>query len=181
MLLGILETYLGLVSVASLCDGIRCDMAYLVLNDLFEQNWGHQLWSWGWKKPTTEWWDGAIKAAKQKFPNVIFLAEVYSPWQVLILPLGSLSTRWNVGLNKGWLFVYVQPRLQELGFDYTYDKQLYDRLSWGHLDYTRDWLTHNSPSFTKRSAHCMKSITVRLSTPYLYRPQLFPTTTNPGM
>lgn len=115
-----------LCHVASMCDGIRCDMAYLALNDLIEQNWGHQLYTWGWKKPATEWWEGAIKAVKQRFPNVVLLAEVYSPWQ---------------------------PRLQELGFDYTYDKQLYDRLSWGHLDYTKDWFIHNSPSFTKRSAH----------------------------
>jgi len=112
--------------VASLCDGIRCDMAYLILNDLFEQNWGHQLHSRGWKKPEKEWWEEAILTVKQHFSNTILLAEVYSPWQ---------------------------SRLQALGFDYTYDKQLYDRLSWGHLDYTKDWLINNSPNFTKRSAH----------------------------
>jgi len=115
-----------LCHVASLCDGIRCDMAYLILNDLFEQNWGHQLWKGGWKKPTEEWWQGAIEAVKQRFPNLVFLAEVYSPWQ---------------------------HKLQELGFDYTYDKQLYDRLSWGQLDYIKEWLANNSPSFTKRCAH----------------------------
>lgn len=49
------------------------------------QNWGHQLYTWGWKKPATEWWEGAIKAVKQRFPNVVLLAEVYSPWQVRAL------------------------------------------------------------------------------------------------
>ena len=58
---------------------------------------------------------------------------------------------------------YVQPRLQELGFDYTYDKQLYDRLTWGHLDHTKDWFIHNSPSFTKRSAHCTRSSSHRVA------------------
>jgi hypothetical protein len=129
-------------------------MAYLALNDLIEQNWGHQLYTWGWKKPATEWWEGAIQAVKQRFPNVVLLAEVYSPWQVRFSVQPPHACVGSEALTSGSLCTRIQWRLQELGFDYTYDKQLYDRLSWGHLDYTKDWFIHNSPSFTKRSAHC---------------------------
>jgi glycosidase len=115
-----------LLYVASLSDGIRCDMAYLLLNDLFQQNWGEQLSSWGWTRPAEEWWTTAISAVKQQYPNTILLAEVYSPYK---------------------------HTLQGLGFDYTYDKQLYDRLGNGDLDSVRAWLTDNSLDFHTHSAH----------------------------
>src|SRR6185369_9606482 len=52
----------------------------------------------------TEFWADAIAAVRRRLPEFIFLAEVY----------------WG-----------LEERLQSLGFDYTYDKTLYDRLiSW---------------------------------------------------
>lgn len=71
-----------LFSVASLADAIRCDMAFLLLNDQVEQIWGQTLSSWGWTQPATEWWADTISAVKSMYPNVIFLAEVYSPNEV---------------------------------------------------------------------------------------------------
>eukprot|EP01116_Phalansterium_solitarium_P000236 TRINITY_DN10137_c0_g1_i1.p1 TRINITY_DN10137_c0_g1~~TRINITY_DN10137_c0_g1_i1.p1 ORF type:complete len:514 (-),score=133.76 TRINITY_DN10137_c0_g1_i1:553-1875(-) len=115
-----------LLRVASLADAIRCDMAYLLLNDLFGQNWQTQLSSWGYSRPSTEWWADAIAAAKAQYPNVTFLAEVYSPWQ---------------------------SNLQAAGFDFTYDKDLHDRLGANNLDDVRSWLSGNSPSFVQHSAH----------------------------
>eukprot|EP01027_Heterolobosea_sp_BB2_P008076 GEZU01011991.1.p1 GENE.GEZU01011991.1~~GEZU01011991.1.p1 ORF type:complete len:549 (-),score=165.91 GEZU01011991.1:326-1972(-) len=112
--------------VASMADGIRCDMAYLLLNDLIEQNWGQQLASWGYSRPSQEFWEVAIPAAKKVNPNVIFLAEVYDPYQAT---------------------------LQSLGFDYTYDKDLYDRLTNGNLDNIRQWLSSNSVQYFRQSAH----------------------------
>jgi len=115
-----------LITVASMADAIRCDMAYLLLNDMFQQTWSAELSSWGYSRPATEWWADSIKALKQKYPNVILLGEVYSPWPAA---------------------------LQSVGFDYTYDKTLYDKLGAGNLDDIRNWLTSNSVSFTTHSAH----------------------------
>lgn len=66
-----------------MADGIRCDMAYLLLNSQFAQNWGTQLKSWGYTQPATEWWSDTISAVKSMYPNTIFLAEVYSPFEVI--------------------------------------------------------------------------------------------------
>jgi len=40
-----------LVRVASLADGVRCDMAYVMLNEPFSQTWGTELAAWGWTRP----------------------------------------------------------------------------------------------------------------------------------
>ena len=81
-----------LQKVAALCDGVRCDMAMLVLPDVFERTWGLR------PKP---FWEEAIQSVRSGKPDFLFMAEVY--WDL----------EWN---------------LQQLGFDYTYDKRLYDRL-----------------------------------------------------
>lgn len=94
------------------------------------QIWGNIVGASGWTEPATEWWSDTITAVKAQFPNVIFLAEVYSPYE---------------------------PTLQSLGFDYTYDKQLHDKLGGGNLDDVRGWITGNSASFATHSAHCMLS------------------------
>jgi len=115
-----------LLQVAALSDGIRCDMAYLLLNDVFQQTWNTELSAWGYKRPSSEWWATAIQTVKSKYPDVIFLAEVYDPW----------------GTN-----------LQQCGFDFTYDKGLYDRLGNGNLDDIRSWLTQNSIQYLQHCAH----------------------------
>jgi len=120
------ERITELLKVASLSDAIRCDMAFLLLNDQIQQNWGTQLSSWGYSRPSTEWWSDSIAAVKKQYPNIIFLAEVYDPFQ---------ST------------------LQSLGFDYTYDKNLYDKLGNGNLDDIRNWISSNSLQFLSHSAH----------------------------
>ena len=82
-------------TIAEHADGVRCDMAMLVLNDVFQRTWGGLLGKQ--KAPVTEFWQEAIAAV----PNLIWIAEVY----------------WD-----------LEARLQQLGFNYTYDKRLYDRL-----------------------------------------------------
>jgi len=94
---------LGLLqSVAQLCDGVRCDMAMLLLNEVFANTWnGFPITHQG---PETEFWADAISEVRERHEGFQFLAEVY----------------WG-----------LEPRLQSLGFNYTYDKTLYDRLiSW---------------------------------------------------
>jgi hypothetical protein len=61
---------LGLI--AAHADGVRCDMAMLVLNDVFRQTWGHLLEP-GWTAPLDEFWPGAIRGVA----SLTYLAEVY--------------------------------------------------------------------------------------------------------
>jgi hypothetical protein len=90
-----------LLHIAGQCDGVRCDMAMLALNDVFERTWGPALAAGNQTRPKEEFWARAISAVKAKWPSFIFIAEAY--W------------------DREWT-------LQQLGFDYTYDKRLYDRL-----------------------------------------------------
>lgn len=87
--------------VARLCDGVRCDMAMLLLRDVFERTWIRNLPHLEVDGQDEEFWEKAIASVKKKFPSFLFVAEVY--W------------------NRDW-------DLQKLGFDFTYDKVLYDRL-----------------------------------------------------
>ena len=89
-----------LQSIASRCDGVRCDMAMLVLNDVFAKTWEHFPIT-NHQSPTSEFWASAIPAVKRGHPGFVFLAEAY--WR-------------------------LEAQLQALGFDYTYDKTLYDGL-----------------------------------------------------
>jgi glycosidase len=57
-----------LLRIAELCDGVRCDMAMLVLPDVFERTW---------RSPALPFWPNAISQIKSRFPNFFFLAEVY--------------------------------------------------------------------------------------------------------
>ncbi len=88
-----------LVRLCEIADGVRCDMAMLALNDVFERIWG-QI-ATGYRRPETEFWTDAIRRVKERRPDFLFLAEAY----------------WG-----------LEPGLQQLGFDFTYDKVFYDRL-----------------------------------------------------
>lgn len=85
-----------LLSVASKCDGVRCDMAMLVTREVFTRTWGGEFDEAG-----AEFWPEAIKRVRAEHADFIFMAEVY----------------WD-----------MEYRLQQQGFDFAYDKRLYDRL-----------------------------------------------------
>ncbi len=95
-----------LLHIASIADGVRCDMAMLPLNNVFQNTWMGVLGKSGHKKPADEFWKNAIQRIKEKYPDFIFMAEAY----------------WD-----------LEWQLQQLGFDYTYDKTLTDRLSEGDV------------------------------------------------
>jgi hypothetical protein len=90
--------------IARQCDGVRCDMAMLVLPEVFEKTWGISA---------PPFWPRVTEAVRAKVPGFLFLAEVY--WDL----------EWT---------------LQQQGFDYTYDKRLYDRLVEGHARPVREHL-----------------------------------------
>jgi glycosidase len=57
-----------LQSIARQCDGVRCDMAMLLLPDVFERTWGRR---------TEPFWPRAIREVKSAVPGFLFMAEVY--------------------------------------------------------------------------------------------------------
>jgi glycosidase len=57
-----------LESIAGQCDGVRCDMAMLVLPDVFERTWGIRA---------DLFWPKATEAVRRQQPHFLFMAEVY--------------------------------------------------------------------------------------------------------
>ncbi len=100
-----------LLRIAEVADGVRCDMATLALNEIFEQVWGGIVKDY--PRPETEFWAEAIGRVRQRWPNFVFLAEVY----------------WG-----------LEYKLQQIGFDFTYDKPLYDRLRFSAIGDIRSHL-----------------------------------------
>ena len=92
-----------LAKIAGQCDGVRCDMAMLVLPDVFERTWGIR------RRALLA--DGDRSACANASRTSCFMAEVY--WDL----------EWT---------------LQQQGFDYAYDKRLYDRLRDGHARPVRE-------------------------------------------
>lgn len=73
-----------LLDMASMSDGVRCDMAMLMMNDIFERTWG---WL-GIKPPQEDFWNYVVPRVKAKAPDFIFLAEVYWDMNFAILQQG---------------------------------------------------------------------------------------------
>jgi len=109
-----------LLKVAAMCDGVRCDMAMLLLPEVFERTWGKQ---------SEPFWPGAIAQVREQYPNFCFMAEVY----------------WD-----------LEWRLQQEGFDYTYDKRLYDRLRDRNARPVRDHLRADL-NFQEKSARFLEN------------------------
>ena len=109
-----------LVRISGQCDGLRCDMAMLVLPEVFEKTWGRYV---------PLFWPKAIAAVRERVPGFTFMAEVY--WDL----------EWTT--------------LQQ-GFDYAYDKRLYDRLRKGHVGELRGHL-NAAPDYQKRLARFLEN------------------------
>ncbi len=71
-----------LQTIASHCDGVRCDMAMLQLNDIFANNWQRLLG--GAQPPAKEFWG----EARENVPNLKLLAEAYWGTEQRLLDLG---------------------------------------------------------------------------------------------
>ena len=69
-------------TIAAHCDGIRCDMAMLQLNDIFNANWRHLLGDT--PPPEKEFWTEAHAAV----PSLALLAEAYWGTEQRLLDLG---------------------------------------------------------------------------------------------
>jgi hypothetical protein len=71
-----------LATIAKHCDGVRCDMAMLQLNDIFERGWAHLLGST--RVAAKEFWT----EARQTAPNLVLLAEAYWGTEPRLIDLG---------------------------------------------------------------------------------------------
>jgi Alpha amylase, catalytic domain len=60
-------------SIADQCDGMRCDMAMLLMNPIFERTWGTRAG----RMPQSEYWSDLIAAVTQRHPDILFIAEAY--------------------------------------------------------------------------------------------------------
>ena len=72
--------------IAEVCDGARCDMAMLMLNDTFHQTWEPLLGST--PIPREEFWHEATRA----LPDFIWIAEAYSDSEWALQQLGFKFT-----------------------------------------------------------------------------------------
>jgi Alpha amylase, catalytic domain len=86
-----------LAEISDQCDGIRCDMAMLMMNDIFSRTWGDRAGS----APPDDFWPTVIGDLRARHPQTRLLAEAY----------------WD-----------LEWELQQQGFDFCYDKRLYDRI-----------------------------------------------------
>jgi hypothetical protein len=59
--------------IADQCDGVRCDMAMLMMNDVFERTWGPRAGS----RPAQDYWPALIPAVRARHPDFRFMAEAY--------------------------------------------------------------------------------------------------------
>jgi hypothetical protein len=59
--------------IATQCDAVRCDMAMLMLNAVFERTWCGRAGA----KPPLDYWRELIPAVKTSYPEFRFLAEAY--------------------------------------------------------------------------------------------------------
>jgi glycosidase len=100
---GLREAMLGVLEgIADQCDGVRCDMAMLVLPHVFARTWGERARPTDGSLPLDDsFWPRAIAHVRRRRPGFVCMAEAY----------------WD-----------LEGTLQQEGFDYTYDKRLYDRL-----------------------------------------------------
>lgn len=119
-----------LTRLSDVCDGVRCDMAMLLLPDVIRSTWG------GASQPTDQstpversFWREAITAVRSHRADFVFMAEAY----------------WD-----------LEWELQQQGFDYTYDKRLYDRLRQRETDAVKGHL-RAAMDFQERSARFLEN------------------------
>jgi hypothetical protein len=99
-----------LIDVGGQCDGLRCDMAMLMTNEVFARTWGARAGA----PPDGDFWPSVLGRVRTARPELTFIAEAY--WDM----------EWT---------------LQQQGFDYCYDKRLYDRLVHEGADAVRGHLS----------------------------------------
>lgn len=119
-----------LQTISEQCDGARCDMAMLALPEVIARTWGDRARPADGTPPVDEsFWAAAIELVRRRRPHFVFVAEAY--WDL----------EWT---------------LQQQGFDYTYDKRLYDRLRAQDAEAVRGHLLAD-PDYQRRSTRFLEN------------------------
>lgn len=116
-------------------DGVRCDMAMLAIR---EQVKNHRHPDMSWEEFNQlmphEFWPETIQAVKKVNPHFVFMAETY----------------WS-----------MEGFLQNLGFDYTYNKPLYEAICSavhsGHAEGLMNFIRLLGTDFLQRSVHFLEN------------------------
>ncbi len=119
----------ALINVSKFCDGVRCDMAMLALNSVFSRTWNIYTHLNNENDSKNEFWHQAIKKVKSLKPDFLFIAEAY--WE-------------------------LEWQLQQLGFDFTYDKKLLDRLEFSNAENVNGHL-HAEESYQQKSVRFIEN------------------------
>ena len=97
-------------NIAGQCDGIRCDMAMLLLNPIFERTWGSRAG----QRPATEYWIDVIPAIKKRIPASSSSPRPIGTWNGNCnnKDLTSATTRgstidWSTAMQRASAFISV--------------------------------------------------------------------------
>ena len=109
--------------ISQYADGVRCDMAMLVLRDHIRRMW-YPLADRAWfdRRMPGEFWDEAIAEVRKSRPGFLFIAEAY----------------WD-----------KEEDLIELGFDMAYEKKLYDGLVARDVDLVKQRIARGTRSLER--------------------------------
>jgi hypothetical protein len=110
-------------------DGLRCDMAMLLLPEIFCDVWKN-FPAVGSHRTSANFWNRTIPHIRQLQPNAELIAEVY----------------WD-----------REESLQDAGFDYTYNKRVTDFLMRGQDAELADFLYERRPAYLRRSVHFLEN------------------------
>jgi len=118
-----------LLDISDQCDALRCDMSMLVIPEVFSSTWQENHLINNPRPVKNSFWPDATETIKKSHPGFLFIAEAY----------------WD-----------LEWRLQQDGFDFTYDKKLYDRiLTCGAKDIHEH--LHSDPSFGNKCARFLEN------------------------
>jgi len=70
--------------IATMADGVRCDMAMLMMNTIFIQTWSERAGD----MPADDYWAAMISGVKTNYPDFIFIAEAYWDTQQTLIDQG---------------------------------------------------------------------------------------------
>jgi len=113
--------------IAEQCDGIRCDMAMLLMTDAFDRTWG----AYAGPRPAQEFWVDIIDKVRRQHPELILIAEAYS------------NTEWTLQ-QQGFDYCYDKDLL-------------YERLARGTADSLLQHLRGASLGFQKHLIHFLEN------------------------
>ena len=85
-----------ILELSRICDGLRCDMAMLVTNEVFKRTWGARVSPPIDPTLLPEFWATTIENVRRERADFVFMAEVY----------------WD-----------MEPQLQAMGFDHCPDRR----------------------------------------------------------